>query len=840
MGRMSSKICACAFAGTILFTSTLCACSSKKKGEENSVRFWAAPSYIKIYQDIDYSKEEDYSVWYNSSDLNVCMFINEKEGGQVILTPNYDVDKYTVSVSDLVAENGEKIGKENIAVYHQKYVDVNAPSAAHTNSVLGMVPDAILPFDKAVEYGENSIAKAQNQGVYVEFDSADVSAGQYFGNMEIVLDEKVQNVKMSVTVWDAEVSKENHLRTSFLLRAQELLANEKDGTDEMYQTYYDQFLDYRVNITKFTQSFDEETYIEGLRKYYYDPMVATVHFPRCENSARTNYDFDQVQYWYQKIAELCFEDETNYFDKMYYYLAVIDEPKLTKTEDKVVPIYKNFAIARHSVIKELQTNRANYQERYNVSDELFDSVLYEIENFELLLTSAYDGAYVYENNKSTPENPDEAYVITWCPYMDQYDTPASADRHINEGLEEWWYGCNYPVNPYPTYHLDDAIVTARIFSWMSYEHDVIGNLYWRVNYSSEQNSFGKAESLEDPYDITNFSQETNGEGLLVYPGMPYGIKGFVPSIRLVAIRDGMEEYEVLRSTGDICKELAASAGYENFDVNITFSKLYESLYKGTKVTGDAHDFTKARELLASLAVFAEKGTIITDVQNKAFATQVKVFVEDGTLKIDGVEADFEAKGNGKEYTVEIKQTDEANYLRFTIEQGEESSAFEMFVGGKKQALDLSEITFGGNDSINELSTVKNADGSVTVTAGALKLKEDGSRWEDETQRVYLTGSLFAQQIHKEKNVNAIVIEIENPGDEFDVIVRYKATRKGWENDILEFTKQHVKANDTTLVTIETGSLSWDFEAVKELRLYLQYADVYQEHTITVKSIILTH
>lgn len=872
MRKLLKRIKAVALSATLLCASVLGACgesggqaSSDNGKVGDKVKIWSAPSYIKIYQDIDYSENEEYAEWYQSSELNVSMFINEKEGGQVILTPEFDVKEYTVSVSDLTAANGQKISKEKIEVYNQKYVDVDVPSKAHTNSVVGMVPDALLPFEKAVEYDENTIKRADNQGIYLEVDSKDVAAGVYSGDVGISVDGKSYNVKMNVTVWDAEVSEENHLKSSFLLRTKELLDNEKDGTDEMYTQYYEQFLDYRLNITKFTQGFEEEAYITGLRKYYSNPAIPTLHFPRCEDSSRTNYDYELIEYWYKRIAELCFEDETNYYTKLYYYLAIIDEPHITKTEKKVSNVYKRFAVARHTVMRELQENRADYE----VSDELFNAVISGIDNFPLILTSSYRESYTYEANKlgnaaidyeeeyklnpdkqvnpekyydiydipKTEPNPDEEYVITWVPYMSVYDSEVEAEKHRNENIDEWWYGCNYPVNPYPTYHLDDAILTARLLSWMAYEHNVVGNLYWRVNYTNEENVFGVAESVEDPYDITNLSQPTNGEGMLVYPGMPYGIYGFVPSIRLVAIRDGMEDYEILRAAGEASKELALSVGYTDFDINTTFSKLYQALYEGTKVMGGAEDFRAARELLANFAVFAKKGTIITDVQNKSHSTLVTLYVADGTLKIDGVEANFVAKGEGKEYTVEIQQNKKENYLTFTLEQGTESATFNMFVGGEKKAVDLTELSFSSNEVVNAITEVKNADGSVSVTAKGLKPKADGSAWDDESQRIYMSGAPLSDNLKKSKGITAIVIELENPGEAFDLRIRYTGTRK--PDSVLDFTEVHVEANSTKIITIDTRALTWDFGAINDLRFYLKHENPYAEHTIKVKSVIFT-
>ena len=845
MKKTLKRILAYTLSLTALSTSAFSAHACAKKTEETNVKLWTAPSYVKIYQDIDYSANEEYLEWYNSADLQISMYKNEKEGGQIILTPDKDVKSYTVSVSNLVAENGAVIDKEKITVYNQKYQDVTFPSKTQTNSTLGMVPDALLPFDKAVEYGENVIEETNNQGIYLEVNSKDVEAGQYYGNVQIGVDGKTYDVATSVCVWDVEVPEENHLKSSFLLRTKELLDNEKDGTDEMYTQYYEQFLDYRVNITKFTQGFDEEPYIEGLRKYYQDPRVATLHFPRCEDSARTSYDFDLAQSWFKKIAELCFEDETNYYSKLYYYLAIIDEPHITNTTKKVVPIYKGFAVARHTVIDELKANRENY----DVSNELFDAVVDGIENFPLILTSSYRESYTYEVNKYRntldpndteikEENPAERYVITWVPYMSVYDTESSAEKHRNEGIDEWWYSCNYPVNPYPTYHLDDALLTARVFSWMSYEHNVVGNLYWRVNYTSEKNTFGIAEAVEDPYDITNTSQPTNGEGLLVYPGNPYGIYGFIPSWRLVAIRDGMEDYEILRTTGERCKEFAKTAGYENFDINVTFSKLYRALYDGTKISGTAKEFGEVRDLLSKFAMLIENGALIADVQNNAYSTLVKIFVSKGTLNVNGAQASVVEKENGKEYIVEIKQEETANYLDFTLETGDNTVEFKMFVGGKKEAVKLGDISFTSNETRNDLNAVKNQDGSVALTIGALKEKADGTAWDKEIQSVNLSGDILQDTFKKSKGISAIAIEIENPGEAFELSVSYYGTKN--PDEPKELYSQSVQADGTTVVLIEMGTFAWESGPFNRIRLDFTYQDAKQERAITIKSMVLTY
>ena len=47
-----------------------------------------------------------------------------------------------------------------------------------------MYPDALLPIEKAVEYGENNIASGNNQGVYLTFN---VPVGQEAGTIRVPL-----------------------------------------------------------------------------------------------------------------------------------------------------------------------------------------------------------------------------------------------------------------------------------------------------------------------------------------------------------------------------------------------------------------------------------------------------------------------------------------------------------------------------------------------------------------------------------------------------------------------------------------------------------------------------
>lgn len=829
--------------GAVLFTSVGCSASLAEPTAKQQaaletkasagLKIWSAPSYVKILQNKDYSAEEAYSAYYTNSTFAVSMYKNEFEAGQLLLTPAEDISSYTVKLSELVSESGAKIPVEAMTVYNQKYVDVSIPSKAQTNSIIGMTPDAVLPFEKAVEYGENKIAANENQGIVIEIATAEnQAAGVYTGTFTLTADGKNYNVPASVTVWDATVSSTNHLLSSFLMKQEKVFAAELDASYEMYEKYYDKLLEYRICATSMplhnAKDFDE--YLSQLKKYHKHEKASTIQFFDCSNSAWTDYDYDVFAKALVDIAEESFQEGENYLEKLVYYLGMIDEPHITGTVDKVAPMLKRFAKARRKAIKNLQANK----ETYAADEELFASVIEKIENFPFVVTTAYRENFLYENNKSEPEDPEEEYKITWCPPFDSCNTARDRDNNSWEELDAWWYGCDYPTNPYPNYHLDEALLPTRLTSWMQYNYDVTGNLYWAINDCSDQNTYGVSEPPENVYeDLANENRATNGEGFLAYPGKMYGLDCFVPSLRLLGIRDGMEDYEVLKATGDKCKAIASDAGYENYDINVTFSKLYEALYQGSKIMGDHNDFTVSRELLSNFAVFADKGAIVADVANGMFSTDVKVYVSDGVLKVNGKEASFVSKGAGKEYTVSVQQTEKENYLEFVLEQKGENSTFRMFVGGKKSAVALDKIEFTGNSVVNDVTSVKNQDGSVTLTLGGVK-KSD---LDDPRQRIYLTGDTISDNLKKSKEVQAILFEIENLGEEFTLSIRYTGTRS---EAPMDFLTQKVAANGKTVITVGTGTLQWDFGAIKELRFYVESGDQTKEVTFTLKQMTLAY
>ena len=132
--------------------------------------------------------------------------------------------------------------------------------------------------------------------------------------------------------------------------------------------------------------------------------------------------------------------------------------------------------------------------------------------------------------------PEEGYpdVDIWCVRLNNLDDE-TARRFRDRGKEIWLYVAS-PTRPFPTIILDSPSIETRIIPWICRRAGATGLVYWCVNY------WHLADPMEDPMTWP----DQNGNGSLYYPHP----SGPVGSIRLEALRDGMEDYEYLRMAAE--------------------------------------------------------------------------------------------------------------------------------------------------------------------------------------------------------------------------------------------------------------------------------------------------
>ncbi|MBR4943735.1 MAG: hypothetical protein IKZ28_06845, partial [Clostridia bacterium] len=253
MKKMLKKSVAllCAFVLSMGFTSCLNVNNSSK--EENvATEVWTTYNTTKVLRDVELSG--DYVRMEKG--IHVKMARGEAEMGSLYITTGTEgVDKFDLIPQTLVNENGDEISIEQMEVMAQRYIEISLKSRGNylEEFPLGSyAPDAIVGMDLYKKAKENKIAPNSNQGITVDFKTtADTPAGVYTGEFQLVLDDEIIDIPVSVTVWDYVLPEDTVSASCMLIYenqiAQGELTSVQEEIDDWYRVYYEQALEYRMN-----------------------------------------------------------------------------------------------------------------------------------------------------------------------------------------------------------------------------------------------------------------------------------------------------------------------------------------------------------------------------------------------------------------------------------------------------------------------------------------------------------------------------------------------------------------------------------------------------------------
>ncbi len=765
---------------TVTLMPILSGCRSDNKTE--GVKVWTVDASEKVVQD----KTEKYSDLFNNRQLAVFGAQNEKESGQLVITALGDsVSEYTITLEDLTSNEGNVFSKTNIELFNQKYYEVGGANEYYLED--GMYPDAILPFDTAVAYGENKVAKNQNQSVTVRFDiPEDQPAGEYTGSLTVKVDGEAYPVPVSLKVYGATVSEEVHSKTAFTFSWQ-LEEGEFDYSLEKRMDYYNFLAEYLVsgadifNFKEASYYTDEviEVFCDKVAELWQNPKISSIKFPKFTVS-NTSYTLGDREYTGVQVvnAELCDRiinalidkcilDGKNYMTKMYF--RGMDEPRMWgNAGDEMIRCFHD------SYLKVVERANAYADTLKNgENDALIEEVKGAISAMPVVTT--YD---VIDE-----ENPVQG--ITYCPYYSDMDNEAKLQSYLQHSYNEmWWYGCNFPVSPYPTYHIDDSLLSARIASWMQYDYGIVGNLYWAVDeWHSNNGDYNFYDNITAPLDA--------GDGILVYPGKPYGLDTPVASLRLEAIRDGLEEYELLRSL-----DLAYKAKDATCSIDGMLSLLTESLYSGARVVRDIPVFTNCRKALYELCELEkETGFTIAEYYEEDGEYKVKLYAKEGCeIKSHGkLLTSTKTIGSGyKEYELSFRLATGITGFDFDISYEGKAYTFDWYLGSASHK-------YTANDLKGLVKSVKNCGEVITGVVQGNELGIEGSTDEflqigvseitsKDWQKLALAGGVVSGI---DQTTKSIVLNVYyNPEDEN--ATQYMKVSFKYENGVVAVQKAIVR------------------------------------------------
>ncbi len=128
-------------------------------------------------------------------------------------------------------------------------------------------------------------------------------------------------------------------------------------------------------------------------------------------------------------------------------------------------------------------------------------------------------------------------IDIWVPQPPEYEQKQKFfTERQKAGDEVWFYTCLSPKGKYMNRFIDYPLIDTRLLHWVNFKYDMPGYLHWGFNHWQ-----GDPFTYLEP----NWGGDTflpPGDSHIVYPGK----RGPLISIRLEALRDGVEDYELLR------------------------------------------------------------------------------------------------------------------------------------------------------------------------------------------------------------------------------------------------------------------------------------------------------
>lgn len=491
---------------------------------------------------------------------------NEVESFQVVVGAiQKNVRVINVEISDLTGTVGT-IGKENISLFREEYVRVRR-SSSRPQLPPGLYADPLVPFinpltGKPIEplhqyrrkWGEPFITsgfelyavpfdvwKGQNQPIWVDISvPKNAAAGEYKGTITVILDNvpepygrnvvsvqtKSVTLPITLTVWDIALpdgpTHRNHFGSveRILKRLFDAEPNSEKSL-EIELRYCQMMADHRIN-PPIPKSYMPEVTSDGslkiiperhqmLKKYLENLHVTDFQIPNAPFRDMTTTNREKALRYYEEFYQYLKE---NGWDKR-AYLYMLDEPNLKENYEEVLAL----GALVHEAAPGIRC---------------------------LVVEQTY---------KQDPSWPDmDPAIDIWCPLWAFIDRNSIEAKQAH-GDEVWSYTAlsqrapeyhpqYHEVKDYdsPYWHIDALPTSYRTPTWINWQYRINGILYW-----STVSIANTLTGVRDPWFLPVISDESesqfNGDGYLIYPGVPCGIDGPISCIRLKIIRDAMEDWE---------------------------------------------------------------------------------------------------------------------------------------------------------------------------------------------------------------------------------------------------------------------------------------------------------
>ncbi len=783
----------------------------------NNVHIWSTYNTLKVLRDYEGPVDDGGTYPDLGEKIEVFMALGETEGAQLMVTPEKAVKSAILTAGEMKNADGVIFPADSIKIYYQGYMEVLNKTSGQTNYnyPIGWYPDLLVPMEKSVEYGENTIGAGHNQGFNIEFTTtSDTVPGIYTGNFTLDIDGVKTTIPAKVEVESIDITQCYGYTSIWSLYTQNM-----DGildTVNSYRMYYETSLnEYKFCLDKLPNSADPALMAQEAVRYWDNPNFTSFTIPQTGVYQGDSFVTAKGRI-YDYVYELAKASKPGMvLTDRAYYSVLVDEPD-TREGDFCIQAVVDCQANNDKIIEDLR------KENFYTQENFPDNTLDEIAQFKIDLEESLYKLTVMQTMTEYNMRKHGTAINSYCSHVYRYNSSAVREEYYevreqnkDRGGELWYYTCMEPRYPHPTDHLDDYMISLRTMRWMQKAWDLDGYLHWAFF------CFTPIEVTldSDAYNTSTRFPGTPGDAWKLYPGTKYGIYDtYLPSIRLLQFRDGQEDYNMLC---ELDNQVRANEEYYGLssgvvDLDKFLSPLYNSLFTGSVYNPNDADFYEAKRSLFDITkFFANDSKILVNNKVENGKNEVSVYLANGyTLKVDGVEQTAVGPaGQGQKFVIEKPLTQEVNLKFEVFKDGKPVCDYQMFIAGKSFEVLLEENALSPMLTTLDQSTVTyNEDKSATIN-----LVSKGNNIFELTS--YIPYVQFNSIVNLSK-VDTISFTLKNNETRnIEILVRFNS---GFNN--LNLTSYEIPAGESIDIKIKDVSGyggSFKFLSTSKLQFYVE-------------------
>ncbi len=510
---------------------------------------------------------------YNGKSAGLKGARGEYVSFQLVLTRKNDKTLRGIDVSMKPFTSGSTTFSNQPELFLEWAVEVKSKSGGYPTASLGRgwYPDALIPF-KYIQQGiqnlkvngwvyplelpdfNNRIDDQKSMIIwvdqYIPFEKSNAPTGTYSSTISVTIEGTTKSIPVSLEVWDFAVPNENRMKAS--LQHEGFVSNMTEKQElEIYQLMKRNRVGvmdptYEPKLTKNGNqvSLDWKDFDKRLKKYFTGEAF----------TKEQGYDYGPGYGTPIETFLLPFDVYGKHDTRGW---PDIGKPNVEKNPaNKAVYVNVIRQVRNHikTMVDPKKTDLTVYLNGLDESyfPEAWDRMKYYGELFrkEYPETSfRVDGSY----NDSAMRVIERA-ISSWAVHTIDFDK-TKFDKYARMGIKQWIYGpmiYESKINSWvgSTTFTDLPLVNDRAISWTTWKYDAHSWLSWGIGAGWKAAWYDTEtwKSVNDGGHADGYAEKKlNGNGMLLYsPGIVPNVKGPCPSIRLKAMRDGIQEYEYLR------------------------------------------------------------------------------------------------------------------------------------------------------------------------------------------------------------------------------------------------------------------------------------------------------